>query len=485
MTKEEQLRKTEFGSINAEDDNGLIEYFVETPVFDEILEGKLDLIIGPKGAGKSAIFKIIAEKQGFLKGIEDKLIIPINTPNSMLELESIKERVNDEQRTYRLLWKVFVALFIAKSIIESPISSEVDTSEMKKILSSGGFEVEVTKKLPISSWIKKLLSAPYFSVIFEDIEYKLGLDLLRAEEQDKTKFNVSSLLKVENSLLEGVNKEAWILLDRLDEILPGIGADSEPQEKALQGLMNAYSDLRLFKNIRLKIFLRKDIYDNLQFVNKDHFSDKKVNISWDGPHLKRIIAKRIFSSLNNRAKKFEDKKKFTDQLAEKYFDIVFDKIIVYNRMKKNTFDWMMENLQDGNGFVSPRDLLNLVAKAHRAQLDFYSRDVETPKEALIGEAAVIVGFKDASVDKLQDYLYGVFRYVKEYVEKFRGSLKRRFSKKEIEKVVESKDITDLYLILKRLCEIGFLKKIGLKSIEKTDNFEIPVIYAQGLDIKEF
>src|SRR2546428_4817806 len=47
----------DFGSIAAENDRNLREYFVTTPVFDALLDQEKYLVLGRKGMGKTALYR--------------------------------------------------------------------------------------------------------------------------------------------------------------------------------------------------------------------------------------------------------------------------------------------------------------------------------------------------------------------------------------------------------------------------------------------
>jgi hypothetical protein len=479
LSKEQQLKRIDFGQIAAEDDDALVGYFIETPIFEQILENRRDFIIGRKGAGKTAIFLTLAEKQGMFEQINEKLIIPINTPNTMLESPYLRENIKLQEHNYRVLWKIFISFYVAKFLIESPLSSVMDFSEMKSVLKGTGVEEEMLGKKPIGAWLRTLLSLPNISVIYEGVEYKMGVNTSKLE--GKRQLNLSNLLRAQSNVLTKHTREAWVLLDRLDEIAPSNETSHDFRTKALVALMNAYSDLRLFKGLKLKIFLRKDIYDDLAFENKDQFSDRKTEIVWEPAHLKRLVAKRIqVSVLREQNQKAYGS--FTDQDADKYFNVAFDKQIHYNGIEADTFSWIFENLRDGNDFVSPRDMLNLCSKAKERQLDYIMRSINDPESGLMSSAAILAAYKDSCKDKLNDYLYGVFRHVRDSVENFRGIHKKTITMNLIKEILRISKDEDAYLIVDELCKIGFLKKTGGKPISPAMHFDIPPIYATALEI---
>ena len=64
MERKELLQKVSFGSQVAEDERReLARYFVETDQWRRISSDEIDVIRGEKGAGKSAIYALLMEKE--------------------------------------------------------------------------------------------------------------------------------------------------------------------------------------------------------------------------------------------------------------------------------------------------------------------------------------------------------------------------------------------------------------------------------------
>jgi hypothetical protein len=64
VNKIEILRGTTFGSRIAEDElNALEAYFVETEHWRKVISGSVDVVYGPKGSGKSAIYQLLRKKR--------------------------------------------------------------------------------------------------------------------------------------------------------------------------------------------------------------------------------------------------------------------------------------------------------------------------------------------------------------------------------------------------------------------------------------
>ena len=67
MTKREALSRTDFGRRVAEDEvDALSSYFVETDNWRRLYSGDIDVIYGPKGSGKSALYSLLVARSNEL-----------------------------------------------------------------------------------------------------------------------------------------------------------------------------------------------------------------------------------------------------------------------------------------------------------------------------------------------------------------------------------------------------------------------------------
>jgi ABC-type uncharacterized transport system YnjBCD ATPase subunit len=65
--KYEILRSISFGQRVAEEEADLLEtYFVETDQWTRLFRGDIDVVYGPKGSGKSALYSLLIAKSGEL-----------------------------------------------------------------------------------------------------------------------------------------------------------------------------------------------------------------------------------------------------------------------------------------------------------------------------------------------------------------------------------------------------------------------------------
>jgi hypothetical protein len=101
------LQALDLGASVAEHDQLLQQHFVETSVFRKVVEGRVDIVAGDKGTGKTAIFRILKERYAHYSELNDVEVVaafnPVGNPifQRLLETETLNE---DE---YIAVWKVY------------------------------------------------------------------------------------------------------------------------------------------------------------------------------------------------------------------------------------------------------------------------------------------------------------------------------------------------------------------------------------------
>jgi hypothetical protein len=115
MERKDLLQQISFGARVAEEETSeLASYFVETDQWGRLFRGEVDIIKGDKGAGKSAIYSLLAAKatELFDKSI---LLIPAEKPRGT---PAFKELVTDppaSEAEFAGLWKLYIITLIAQA----------------------------------------------------------------------------------------------------------------------------------------------------------------------------------------------------------------------------------------------------------------------------------------------------------------------------------------------------------------------------------
>ena len=116
MERKELLQRISFGSQVAEDERrALASYFVETDQWRRVSNDEIDVIRGEKGAGKSAIYALLLEKEAefFDKRI---LITAGENPRGQTVFRDIIAEPPTSETEFMLLWKLYIIALIAREM---------------------------------------------------------------------------------------------------------------------------------------------------------------------------------------------------------------------------------------------------------------------------------------------------------------------------------------------------------------------------------
>ena len=139
MIKRDSLNLTKlFGKDRSQEDENLQHYFIKTRQYEEIKRGDKELVLGRKGAGKSALFSILAKEAQ-----ESDNTIPVKISfdgedfvyiENWLNSHNFSEPLNDDFK-YSLAWKNFILNEIIYSSI--PYIEYFDDSLKAKLVQDG------------------------------------------------------------------------------------------------------------------------------------------------------------------------------------------------------------------------------------------------------------------------------------------------------------------------------------------------------------
>ena len=116
-------------------------------------------------------------------------------------------------------------------------------------------------------------------------------------EPDVAEIDVDLLKKRIGAFLRSQNSVLFILFDKLDEFV--IKEEYQEQKHIIQGLLHCQRGYGNVSEIKLKLFLRTDLFRRLDFqsIGFDKVISKTVELSWTPEEMREFIAKRVFFNL--------------------------------------------------------------------------------------------------------------------------------------------------------------------------------------------
>jgi hypothetical protein len=275
-----------------------------------------------------------------------------------------------------------------------------------------------------------------------------------------------------NRALDGVDLSLWLVMDRLDEAFAGTPAAEIP---ALRALLRTYLDLLPYQHVRVKLFLRKDLFRRViegGFVNLTHVNAKRVDIIWDDAELWHMLYLRLRES-----QEFLSAIGIDRDDADAIFAKVFPPKVDPGTRKPTTYRWIMGRIRDGNDAKPPRNLIDLVQKS----LDWAIRREERERseytdQLLLPAEALKAGLSALSKQRVEDTLLAEIGDEAYLIERFRsGKAEHNLQSLSDYLGLEGDELNEAVRFLR---DVGFLESVG------TSIFKVPMLYRDGLGITQ-
>lgn len=477
MKRKDLLNQLYFGAVDSESEQNLDKIFIQTKNYLEFLDPNTALLLGSKGAGKSALYRFFTKFEESARQMADHAIddvyitagIGFKDQPEMDDMQLLN-KLEEKAISSEAAWKIYITYKIIHVLCTN--YDVVCGEKCRRVLQKSG----VIKDYRISALVKRLFEKligepPQIDQIdFNNVSIKLS---------EKNHISIYDLLKEIDSYLGKNGKKVWLLIDKIDEIFP---SKPEIRKECLEGLFLAYIDfVARYSNIKLKIFLRTDIWSTLSFVNKSHLTDKTTTIVWDSKELKKLLIKRAVYN-----KDVSDYIGFSsdsfDINLDQYFDKLFPLKVYHGEREAKTMSWIIERSTDGLGGVYPREIINFGNYAVKEELsNGDALDNEAKHEqALISGLSIRNAFEKVSKVKVQSYL-SEFSDLSKHFERFAGQQTAVYSQEELIKLMqglrpEGEDM------IKQLHETGVIAYSSGQILTKDSKIIVPRLFRNGLGI---
>ena len=117
MRTSKLLRDLELGSDVAESDEHLRRYFVQTNVFLDVIHDETDLVLGPKGSGKTAIFRMLSDPRFEIPALEGVTVIPAFNTQGTVFFQDLQEMESLSEGQIRVLWSGYILSLIGNRFV--------------------------------------------------------------------------------------------------------------------------------------------------------------------------------------------------------------------------------------------------------------------------------------------------------------------------------------------------------------------------------
>jgi hypothetical protein len=491
FNKLDLLKKATFGSRIAEDEiDELHSYFVETEDWRKVISGEVDIVFGSKGSGKSALYSLLVLKKEDLRLGRRTVFIAAENPRGTPVFRDLVTEPPISEENFKALWKLYfltiTANYVRRALDVNKISNINASLVIDFLTKNELLEPDVT----LLGRLKNALS--YIRKFFPTIEGtikdpvtgievtgKLTLTEPTPEQRKLGWQSLDDLLLKLNKALQEMNITLWLVLDRLDVAFTDSG---ELESNAIRSLFKTYLDMLSLSQIKLKVFLRDDIWKKVViggFREASHIT-RSINLTWDKQSLLNIIVRRLLSNedINSFYKVNKDEVLSNISLQEELFYRVFPKQVDVGKRKPPTFEWMLSRTADGTKRIAPRELIHLLIASRNEQLKLYQIGNPGPgNDNLFDKSAIRSALPYVSKARYEQTLCAEHPVLKKYLEKMeRGKTQQtnitlakiwKCPKEEASEIAE------------KLVEVGFFERRGDRD---SPSYWVPLLYRDALDL---
>ena len=292
------LRDVDFGELSAESDKDLERYFVVTRDVDHIVRGTASLILGRKGSGKSSLFTQL--ENAFGMRIEDVLVVRV-TPDGYAwqTLKSFEQQGVPLESAHTNAWLVTLLMQVAFE------ACALDTS---------GWDAEARRDVSVLQGFVQANfggATPSLAQATRKLTQITSLDFsafgagfaAKVDRSDGGLLTPAVVQELKERLYRVSLSRRWLIaLDKIDEAWDG----TEQTKSLIIGLIKASKQINddfgwdrggNGNGIRTLVLLRTDIYDVLDYDDRDKHRADELTLGWTFDELHSMIEKRLPESV--------------------------------------------------------------------------------------------------------------------------------------------------------------------------------------------
>jgi energy-coupling factor transporter ATP-binding protein EcfA2 len=310
------LARLSLGSSIAENElRDLSSYYIYTDEFRRAERGEVQVVVGRKGSGKTALFARLRDR---LRRQQQRIVLDLQPEG--FQLLKLKEQVlslmeqGTKEHTLAAFWEYLLLLEVAYKILEkdkTPHTRNHELYEPYRELAALYHRREYTAEGDFAERMQWLIDDLHrrFSEKRNPGDSAVSLnraeltELLYTHDVPELRRQIQGYLKLKDGL--------WLLFDNLDKGWPAAGLTPDDL-LIVRALLDAVNNLRRTltrQDIECNgvVFLRNDVYDLLLKYTPDRGKTARVEIDWKDPDLLRemLLRRLVFSGANPKAS-FQD-----------------------------------------------------------------------------------------------------------------------------------------------------------------------------------
>jgi hypothetical protein len=407
-----------------------------------------------------------------------------------------KELVTDpptREAEFVNLWKLYITAIIVETARDYGISNS-DINRVKETLIDQGI---LGTEFDLGRLLKKTLAYARGWTKPKSLETNItvdpssGVPLFTAkispgepddDERARGFVSIDRLIALAARGLSAASFNIWVLLDRLDV---AFAETHELERNALRALFRVYLDIANLSSIKLKIFIRSDIWGDIVdhgFREASHIT-KELTIEWSQSSLLNLIIRRAIDN-DALCKEYEvDKNAIMDDFAsqKELFYHMFPDQVDQGSKKPSTLDWIVARCADGTGKTAPREVIHLLNNLREEEVKRLEQGNAVPQEGKLFDRSVFKAALPAvSTSRLVQTIYAEYPEFKTYLAKLEGE-KTEQTLENLSDIWRPLQPHNAQSVVEKLVGIGFFQRRDTKG---RITYWVPFLYRDALKMSQ-
>ena len=277
----------------------------------EFLGGSKNIVLGERGSGKSALFRLVTEGKYKFAESGDKtrkqLIVAIDEDLDYLTISNVVEgRFVDKTKRphgkYRFLWEIYVLSRVIDRLADDfGLEKEIQTlkEDFSEILGMSKEKKFCLSDLLTSYKFTTGVKIDQVGSISPTVSVEPAKDA-QTQPVEVTDHQITLFRDRVRKAIRARRAVVYVLVDKIDDFVVELAY--EEQRKSVQALLECTQAFR-FPELKLKIFLRIDLFKRLDFEKGgyDKISPQVVRLEWTADDIFEFVARRLLYNYEQQA----------------------------------------------------------------------------------------------------------------------------------------------------------------------------------------
>ena len=435
--------------------------FQRTEDFPRFVNSTTWLIRGAKGTGKSLLFRLFVEQPEKAKELAKTEVnlenVQFIAGHGQSRLSPIMLETGDmasyEQQAGENEWQFFWLNYALLRLCQEMPSLMVQP-ELKEL----SFIQENPSHVQIIAWLVERAKSP------------------------QAKPQATDELRAIHRWLQECKQRVWLFYDELDAGFGSTQNDYARRRRALEALLSWWLEIgNGFQYITPKIFLREDIWNQLNFTNKGHYMGRSLQLRWEEADLWRLVLRQALQSSDTLKNYLQQKFGVTverlntiglEQLRKSLYPLWGERMTRGN--KAYTYNWVRSRISDGQKNCFPRSFILLLQESVRIEKDFpkeYDPEITLRPKALMNALPYV---SKQRVDEVRNE----YPELEEFLNRLQGE-RSPIDEYRLGEIWDLQD-SELAVVIKDMVDAGIITEYTRPKDPPPRRYAVADLYLHGL-----